>query len=387
MKNVLFVVDERCMGGVSILLMDMFKMMDTSNLDIDLLVLHDRGDMFNELPSNVHLMFGGSYFSAIDLTLKEVIKSKSIKALYYKLKVIFDLKTGLIKKRIVKERKKLLKKHYDYEIAFKDGFTAIFTAYGDSDVKYHWIQYNYGIANPNSKYDKLFNDALRRFDKIISVSDGIMKDFNNIYHLEDKVEVIDNLIDVKRIKEKAKEKCDLELDKNKLNIICVGRIANGHKGYDRLVDVVKRLDDEGLFDEAILRIFGSGPDYDNLFNQIKDYGLDKKVLLMGRVDNPYKYFKNQDLFILPSRYEAFGLVIVEALSLGVPVLVTANDATSKIVSNNHNGLIVNNSNEGLYDGLKYLIKNRDILDNFKFNLVNYNYDNDSIIKKLNDLFK
>lgn len=387
MKNVLFVVDERCMGGVSILLMDMFKMMDTSNLDIDLLVLHDRGDMFNELPSNVHLMFGGSYFSAIDLTLKEVIKSKSIKALYYKLKVIFDLKTGLIKKRIVKERKRLLKKHYDYEIAFKDGFTAIFTAYGDSDVKYHWIQYNYGIANPNSKYDKLFNDALRRFDKIISVSDGIMKDFNNIYHLEDKVEVIDNLIDVKRIKEKAKEKCDLELDKNKLNIICVGRIANGHKGYDRLVDVVKRLDDEGLFDEAILRIFGSGPDYDNLFNQIKDYGLDKKVLLMGRVDNPYKYFKNQDLFILPSRYEAFGLVIVEALSLGVPVLVTANDATSKIVSNNYNGLIVNNSNEGLYDGLKYLIKNRDILDNFKFNLVNYNYDNDSIIKKLNDLFK
>ena len=387
MKSVLFVVDERCMGGVSILLMDMFKMMDTSNLDIDLLVLHDRGDMFNELPSNVYLMFGGSYFSAIDLTLKEVIKSKSIKALYYKLKVIFDLKTGLIKKRIVKERKKLLKKHYDYEIAFKDGFTAIFTAYGDSDVKYHWIQYNYGIANPNSKYDKLFNDALRRFDKIISVSDGIMRDFNNIYHLEDKVEVIDNLIDVKRIKEKAKEKCDLELDKNKLNIICVGRIANGHKGYDRLVDAVKRLDDEGLFDEAILRIFGNGPDYDNLFNQIKDYGLDKKVLLMGRVDNPYKYFKNQDLFILPSRYEAFGLVIVEALSLGVPVLVTANDATSKIVSNNYNGLIVNNSNEGLYDGLKYLIKNRDILDNFKFNLVNYNYDNDSIIKKLNDLFK
>ena len=209
MKNVLFVVDERCMGGVSVLLMDMFKMMDTSKMDIDLLVLHDRGDMFNELPNNVHLMFGDSYFSAIDLTLKEVIKSKNIKTLYHKLKVIFDLKTGLIKKRIVKERKKLLKKHYDYEIAFKDGFTAIFTAYGDSDVKYHWIQYNYGIANPNSKYDKLFNDALRRFDKIISVSDGIMRDFNNIYHLEDKVEVIDNLIDTTKIEEKAKEKCDV----------------------------------------------------------------------------------------------------------------------------------------------------------------------------------
>ena len=98
MKNVLFVVDERCMGGVSVLLMDMFKMMDTSKMDIDLLVLHDRGDMFNELPNNAHLMFGSNYFSAIDLTLKEVIKSKNIKTLYHKLKVIFDLKTGLIKK-------------------------------------------------------------------------------------------------------------------------------------------------------------------------------------------------------------------------------------------------------------------------------------------------
>lgn len=387
MKNVLFVVDERCMGGVSILLMDIFKMMDTSNLDIDLLVLHDRGDMFDNLPSNVHLMFGDSYFSAIDLTIKEVLKTKDIKLIYHKLKVIFDLKTGLIKKKIVKERKKLLKKHYDYEVAFKDGFTAIFTAYGDSDVKYHWIQYNYGIANPNSKYNNLFNDALRRFDKIISVSDGIMRGFNNIYHLNDKVEVIDNLIDTNRIKEKAKEKCDLVLDKNKLNIICVGRIANGHKGYDRLVDVIGKLNREDLFDDCILRIFGNGPDYDTLFNQIKDLNLEDKVLLMGRVNNPYKYFNGQDLFILPSRYEAFGLVIVEALSLGVPVLVTENDATGKIVSNDIDGLIVNNSDDGLYAGLKYLITNSDVLNKFKSNLNNYCYDNESIVKKLNELFK
>ena len=108
---------------------------------------------------------------------------------------------------------------------------------------------------------------------------------------------------------------------------------------------------------------------------------------MGRVNNPYKYFKNQDLFILPSRYEAFGLVIVEALSLGVPVLVTKNDATGKIVNNDNNGLIVDNSDEGLYDGLKYLINNRDVLDRYKTNLKDYDYDNDSIVKKLNGLFK
>ncbi|MDO4379077.1 MAG: glycosyltransferase [Erysipelotrichia bacterium] len=385
-KNVLFVVDERCTGGVSVLLTDIFNMIDTTQLDIDLLVLHNRGKMFEKLPSNVHLIFGNSYFDAVDLSLITALKSKNLKTIFHKIRLIAELKTGLIKKRIVWERKKILKKHYDYEIAFKDGFTAVFTAYGDSDIKYHWIQYNYRTANPNSKYPKLFAEVLKKFDKIIAVSQGIADDFNHIYHLESKMKIISNLVDNERIKKLAKENSDLVIDKNKLNIICVGRLINSHKGYDRLIDIVNRLNQENLFSDCILRIFGDGPDFVNLENQIINCHLEDKVFLMGAVNNPYKYFNDQDLFILPSYYEAFGLVIVESLILHVPVLATKNDNTDLMINNQKNGLIVENSTKGLYDGLKYLLENRAVLEEYKENLLNYIYDNREIICEINKLF-
>lgn len=386
MKNILFVVDERCMGGVSVLLTDMFKLFNPKEANIDLLVLHDRGQMFENLPENVHMIFGTDYFDCVDLSLKEVLHSKNLKSIYHKFRIVFEMKTGLIENRIKKERKKILNKHYDYEIAFKDGFTALFTIFGDSDIKYHWIQYNYGKGNPNAKYDKLFKRILCKFDKIIAVSDGIFTDFNKIYHLNDKTEIIYNYIDSERIKKSSEEKCEIICDKNKLNILCVGRLTNQHKGFDRLIEVVNRLNEEGLFDNSILRIIGDGVDYIQLQNQINSFNLENKVILLGSKANPYKYFKGQDLFILPSRFEAFGLVVVESLILHVPVLVTSNDATDKIVDDKKNGLIVENSSEGLYNGLKYLLSNRDILNEYKNNLEEYDYNNVETVKKIQQLF-
>lgn len=387
MKNVLFVVDEKCMGGVSVLLSDILNMMDLSNLNVDVLILHDRGDMLNDLPSNVNIIYGTPYFSAIDLTIKDIIRKKDIIALFRKIITVLDMKTGLVKRKIKRERKRMNLKHYDYEVAFKDGYTALFTMYGDSDVKYHWIQFDYSKGNPNGKYPKLFNEVLPKFDKIISVSKGIDHDFNQIYHLENKTEIIDNLVNTKRIRAKSKEKCDVELDNNKINIICVGRILNSHKGYDRLLNIFKRLNDDNLLEDCILRIYGDGPDLETNKKFIVDNNLSNKIFMCGRVKNPYKYYKNNDLFILPSYYEAFGLVIVEAMALGVPVLAADNAATDSLIINDYNGLIVQNSEEGLYKGIRELITNKDKIKQYKDNLANYEYDNDKIIEKINNLFK
>ena len=78
MKKILFVVDERKMGGVSILLEDMLKMLNLKNKQVDILVLHDNGDRLSDLPNNVKVMYGTSYFEPVDLPIKEVIKSNGI---------------------------------------------------------------------------------------------------------------------------------------------------------------------------------------------------------------------------------------------------------------------------------------------------------------------
>lgn len=383
-RNILFVVDEKRMGGVSVLFETIISLMDISNYNIDLLVLHNNGEMFKNLPSSINIIYGSSYFEAIDYTMKEIIKKKSLKLLLKKIKVVLDMKTGHIENVIKKERKKILTKKYDVEIAFKDGFTALFTAFGDSKRKIHWLHYEYKKTNPNGKYDKLFKRILPTFDKIVAVSDNVKKCFNDIYHLDDKVIVIYNVVNGEKIIELSKEESNVLLDSNELNLVSVGRLHE-MKGYDRLIDTIYKLKSDGIFDNVKLRIYGDGPLFESLNQKISDLKLTNDIFLMGRVMNPYKYIKNSDLFILSSIYEPFGLVIVESLTLGVPVLATLNSATDKLISNNYNGLIVENSLDGLYSGLKKIIENKEILKKYKNNLTNYFYDNNEQLNKIKQI--
>ena len=383
-RNILFVVDEKRMGGVSVLFETIISLMDISNYNIDLLVLHNNGEMFKNLPSSINIIYGSSYFEAIDYTMKEIIKKKSIKLLLKKIKVVLDMKTGHIENVIKKERKKILTKKYDVEIAFKDGFTALFTAFGDSKRKIHWLHYEYKKTNPNGKYDKLFKRILPTFDKIVAVSDNVKKCFNDIYHLDDKVVVIYNVVNGERIIELSKEESNVLLNSNELNLVSVGRLHE-MKGYDRLIDTIYKLKGDGIFDNVKLRIYGDGPLFETLNQKISDLELTNDIFLMGSVMNPYKYIKNSDLFILSSIYEPFGLVIVESLTLGVPVLATLNSATDKLISNDYNGLIVENSLDGLYSGLKKINENKEILKKYKNNLTNYFYDNNEQLNKIKQI--
>lgn len=382
MRNILFVVDERRIGGVSILLEDMMNNLKRDKYNIDILVLHNNGESLSNLPKDINLIYGTKYFSSIDLTLGEALKSKNIMTIYHKIRVVFDMKTGLIKRSIIKERKKILKKQYDVEIAFKDGFTALFTIFGDAKRKIHWLHYEYKKTNPNGKYDKLFKKILPLFDNIIAVSDGVAKAFKDIYHI-DKVDVIENFVDTKKIIAKSKEQ-GLKVNKKDLNFISVGRLHN-QKGYDRLIKVVGQLLKEGKLPSNLkIRIYGDGPLKDYLANLISEYHVSDIIYLMGKTSNPYKEIKNASLFLLPSYYEPFGIVIVEAMVLKVPVLAASNAITNKLINNKVNGLVVPNSDEEYKKGLLYLINNLDELKKYKDNLHDYSYNNSIILKRLEE---
>ena len=78
MKNILFVVDERQMGGVSVLLEDILKKINLQKYKIDIMVLHNNGDYLTNLPKNVNIIYGTSFFEVVDLSIKEVLKTKNI---------------------------------------------------------------------------------------------------------------------------------------------------------------------------------------------------------------------------------------------------------------------------------------------------------------------
>jgi len=384
MKKILFVVDEKMLGGVSIVLENILWSLDLNRYKVDVVVLHNRGECLKNIPEKVNIIPGGEFFNSVDYPISEIVKMKDFKLFLNKLRLVLSMKTGLIKKRISKERKRMGLNQYDCEIAFKDGFTALFTAYGNARKKIHWLHYEYNLLNPNAKYDRLFKEALPMFDSIVAVSKGVMDYFNKIYHLETKTKVIPNLINVDQIKQKAGEIQDKHIHGN--HFVSVGRL-HYQKGYDILLNVIARLRDEKkLPSDFQLEIFGDGPMKLELQNQMSKLYLNNFVTLKGKSLNPYPYVKNADAFILSSRYEPFGLVIVESMLIQVPVLATSNAATAELIDSGRNGLIVENSEQGLYEGLLYMFENVSFLRNARNNLKNYTYDNSKIITQLEKLF-
>lgn len=381
MKKVLFVVDERRMGGVSIVLQDILKFINIKKYEIDIMVLHNHGDYFENLDKSINLIYGTPFFEAVDYTIKEVLKSKNIKLIFHKLYLVFLLKTKLIGRKIVKERKKCLTKKYDVEIAFKDGITAAFTGYGDSLRKYHWLHTDYTISNPVSKYSKLFQEIYLKFDKIIGVSNDVIKEFLKYYKAND-TDVVYNLIDKEKIiSGSLKEK--VNYPKDKLNLVTVGRM-HYQKGYDRLIEVLNRLNIENKLSNVLVHIVGDGPDELKLRDLVSKYNLQDKVKFLGRKANPYPYIREADLFLLPSRYEAYSIVVLETLTLKVPILACRVLSIEETLKGKY-GIVVENSEEGLYNGILGIIENRNSLKKYSDNLKKYSYNINDIIKKIENL--
>ena len=380
MRKILFVVDERQMGGVSVLLDDILKRINLKKFNVDVMVLHNNGDYLDDLPEGVDVIYGSPFFEVVDLSLKEVIKTKNIFKIIKKIYLVFLMKTGLIKGKIKKERKKCLSKKYDTEVAFKDGFTALFTAYGDSEKKIHWLHTDYVMHDCTAKYHNLFEKTFPLFDKLIGISHAVVERFNQVYP-GIQCEVIYNLIDIAKIKKMGEEN-DIHLGDG-INFVSCGRIHE-MKGYDRLINVFHRLDDMGLLKHVSLTIIGDGPDFSKVQNLVQEYGLKDKVKLLGRRKNPYPYVKAADAFLMCSRYEPFGLVVLEAMVLGTPVISTEVASIREIMREDY-GIITDNNEEGLIKAIAEVIKNPNYLNKYRENLKKYNYDCDKIVKEIEDV--
>lgn len=101
--------------------------------------------------------------------------------------------------------------------------------------------------------------------------------------------------------------------------VSIGRLVE-QKGFDVLLDALKILSCKG--ENVCSIILGSGGMHESLVAQAERNGVSSKVDFVGFVDNPYAYLAKADAFVLPSRWEGFGNVIVEALALDVPVIAS-----------------------------------------------------------------
>ena len=378
-KNLLFVVDNLVLGGVTAVLINLLDALDYNKYSVELLVLHYYEDMKVKVNPNVHIIEGDKQFRYIDESLGKILAEKNIKSLIGKLKLVFLLKSGLIKSAVKRSRKKLLKKSYDTEISFNDGFTEVFTACGDSPRKVAWMHIDISVHYDSARYRKLMKWSLKQFDMCVSVSDKVKQAYQDCFGLEQMI-TIHNLLNVNDIMNKSKEEAALPYQSNEINLVSVGRLC-AQKNYPLFISVHKRLCDAGYPVHSY--IIGDGLDKIRLLNQIKEQNVESSFTLLGRKDNPFPYVKNADLFVLSSTHEGLPTVLTEALILGTPCISTDVAGAREILQNKY-GVVVENSTEALYYGIKDILDN-DKIKVFKKALENYEFDSNNIIRKIEEI--
>lgn len=375
MQKVLFVVDEKKIGGVNVVLENLLNNLDLTNLKIDLLVLHDSGMSFTNLNNKINVIYGTKAFNVVDQDFKLLVKTGHIIKAFRKFILSCKMKTNNMKKFIQNERKKMGLGNYDIEIAFKSGFCSFVVAYSNAKKKINWVHEDYATYNKTKKYEHTFKEVFNMFDTHVIVSDEAARSFNDIYHMEDKTCVIENYINETALKEQA-SKDQIVLDSNKVNIVTLGRLCH-EKGFDRLIEAIKILRDKQDISNIKINILGYGELEQALKKQILSSNLENIIEIHNTMDmkyNPYAFLKAHDIFVMSSRSESFGMTRIEALILGVPV-VTTNVANSDKLIQKEYGIIVENNTEGLVYGLEILINNNELLNSLKENVKKYSYSN------------
>lgn len=218
-----------------------------------------------------------------------------------------------------------IEKNYDTVIDFNSysNETAIAAIKTKSTRKIEWIHNDVEVKIKEEILYRilhiLFKSKYKYFDSYVGVSQGSLDSFIKVNKIENKkCEVIPNFIDTNEIKEKMKSKSEINVDEKKINIYSCGRLVH-QKGFDILVNKINDIKDK--LKNYHFYIIGDGPEYDNIKKLISDNGLDDIITLTGFLSNPYPTMKKMDAFILMSRYEGQGMVFLEALSLGVDVIM------------------------------------------------------------------
>ncbi len=136
-------------------------------------------------------------------------------------------------------------------------------------------------------------------------------------------------------------------------VIAIGRLA-AEKGFDRLVESFDNA--TAIHSDWTLVILGEGSERQRIQSLIDSRGLADRVKLLGWVRPVADELARSTFYVLPSRYEGFPSALLEAMSLGVPSLATdCESGPREIIESGINGLLVQNSTEGLSSGIQWMI--------------------------------
>ncbi|MFH1770947.1 MAG: glycosyltransferase family 4 protein [archaeon] len=203
------------------------------------------------------------------------------------------------------------------------------------------------VYDPHIKVPSVLNPfikrALKRSDWVATSSTFVKNIVHKKFDIE-KVQVITYGIDTDRFNPQndgkdVRKKYGVKDDEVLISTI---QRLDVRKGIQYFIKAIPLIIKQVKKEKIKFMIVGDGPERDNLKQEAKKQGLQDKIIFTGNIPNAEvtKYYAACDIFAFHSLHEGFGIVLIEALSTGKPVVTTIAGGTTDIVEDGVNGFLV-----------------------------------------------
>lgn len=258
--------------------------------------------------------------------LKHIHLIKTLKEGFKSIYILLNKNSKIIKYLINSDAKIIISTRYE--------FSKLLNKYGRKDTLKISEQHVYDISD---KYIAKLN-KLKNIDYLMPVSKNLLDEYKGKVHI--KMQYIPLALNYY-------PKDDELSQVNNKNLIAIGRLDKV-KGFADLITIMDILVDKDS--EIKLNIFGDGPEKESLQELIKEKHLEKNIKLWGFKKYTFikDYLKSSSLYLMTSFEESFGLVVIEAMSYGIPCIAFDSAKGVLDVINEDNGYLISNRDIELY---------------------------------------
>ena len=341
MKKVLFFIHDLGPGGAEKVLVNLVNHMDPTQFDITVMTMIGGG--VNEQFLKPHIRYLAC-FKGLPRGHTQLLKLWSPERLH---------------SWFVRDK-------YDIEVAYLEGPAArVISGCPHKDTKLvAWIHCSPTPENVKIGFRSLkeAQETYRKFDNVVCVSSTVEQMLRKNIHGLKRSQVLFNTNDSQQILHRAAEPMEQKLAEG-VQLISVGKIIPV-KAFDRLIRIHARLRQEGY--QLHTSILGVGAQQSEMEALCKKLDVTDSVSFLGYQTNPYQFVANSDLYVCSSLSEGFSTSATEALIVGTPVCtVEVSGMKEMLGENNEYGVITENSEEGLYQGIKSLLDDPALLVHYK----------------------
>ena len=354
LKKILVVSLGMEIGGAERSLLTMLSELDYSKVEVDLFLLHRKGDLLKYIPKEVNVLEENECYSQLAIPLIDVVKNKKYSIVYGRIKAkilakIYDafhrpknesyVELEYSHKYTQKYMPQIADDKYDLIISYlTPHYFAAKKAYGRKKIA--WIHTDYAYIDCDVNSEKKMWD---QYDKIVAISVAVKESFLKKFPmLEDKIIMIENTVSRKFIACQANEiDVSNQLDQHNVRLLSIGRFCYP-KNFDNIPEICSLLIKQGH--KVKWYIIGFGEDENLIKSKIEEYNMEKSVVILGKKINPYPYIKACDIYVQPSRYEGKAITVLEAQALNKPVIITNYGTASSQLRDGSNGIIVSLDN-------------------------------------------